>query len=237
MNPGMSQNPPAGIPSGGFFIVEIRYSPPLLQSCNPAGPMDHLGEKSFARSISYVAMPRHAVCLSSFIDINEFTNQEKERLNGALDPADRRRPHCGHQPRLPRWRATANAQDLFHAERAESEGGAPVGALLLHHGGGMLLPAGRGDPAVADGEGNARREGARHTGGPGPGGGRGARPAEEEASLAGVPVAPNRLEKVLPGDVPSAGKSAGPARRLKPISPFASLRRNRILQPMKFPTQ
>src|SRR5512140_563844 len=170
-------------------------------------------------------MPRHVDCLPPCIDLRVSTNPEENRPNGALDPADRRRSHRAYQPRVPRRRSTPNATGLFRAKRAESEGGAPVGALLLHHGGGVLLPAGRGDPAVAGGEWDARHKGARHAGGPGPGGGGGTRRAEEETSLVGVPGAPNRLEKVLPGDVQEEGTPEQtrrlrfyPPHRLSPLS-------------------
>ena len=102
-------------------------------------------------------------------------------------------------------------------------------------GGGVLLPAGRGDPAVAGRERDACPKGAGHAGGPGSGGGSDTSRAAGETSIAGVPGAPIRLEKVLPGDVQEEGKAPGDAHRPILISPVAFLRRNRIFPPLMFP--
>ena len=81
--------------------------------------------------------------------------------------------------------------------RVEGEGYAPVGSLLLHHGGGMLFTADRGVPSFADSEGGAHPKGAGHTGGPGRYGGRDQGTTEGETSLDCLSCAENRLEAVL----------------------------------------
>ncbi len=117
--------------------------------------------------------------------------------NIALGPCDRRRSDGCHRPCVPRRRRAPCSEDIFRDTRIERKGCAPVGSQLFHHGGGVLFPADRGVPSLADGERDAHPKGARHFGGPGRCGGRDPGPIEEETSRFGLPCIEYRLEAVL----------------------------------------